>query len=434
MGYYGATHSEGTACVHLHEAAVRLDSLAQELELYTSDGDSASPSVELLRQETVSMMGTTVQEVPTGATEEVCVEYTPGGDCARFELRQETEQVEQPMARRVVERDTKICVSASEVLTAGTEWIRLAATPSVGRTVRFQWLLAHVCDPSAMSCPCPRFFGSVDGECVALAASDPETRTAEAVCREWTIGHQDLEPHREAAPSCSPPPLSEAAIEATMRRINMYRWLVGTSPVPYLPGEERDHQECALMMARHGGLDHNPPPSWDCYTRGGARVAGRSNLSGNRSTPGSAVEGQIRDIGPNVATLGHRRWLLSSQLGGVRLGWAYGSACVGVFARGGRGAEWVAYPNPGFAPVATTVDAWSFQSDFPLTDVQVRVSSAGVERPVRVYRPQMPTVGRQEAVAWVLEGWSPAVGETYDVEVVTAERTIRYRVQPIDCQ
>jgi hypothetical protein len=36
-------------------------------------------------------------------------------------------------------------------------------------------------------------------------------------------------------------------------------------------------------------------------------------------------------------------------------------------------------------------------------------------------------------VAWRLDGWSPAAGETYRVEVTDGTTTIAYEVRPVSC-
>jgi len=420
------------ACFSVLERAADLERMAHEFVLETSEGDAGAPIVEVARHDTVAMMGTTVREVPTH-TEKVCVEQDPGGDCLRWEDQVQTEAREEPMEREVQVREMSLCFD--HPFEPRTEWMRLLLTPPLGSQLRFGWDFAQRCDASAASCPCPRGFGQDDGECLPVLPGDPETRSEAEVCAAWNAEVNDPSSWFVDAPTtCEPEALTDAVIEEALARINLHRWLSGTLPVRYASGNEEAWQQCAVIQAAAGSLDHHPPRTSRCYTPGGARAAGRSNLSLGTPSVAAAVTGQMRDNGAeNALSLGHRRWLLGSTLASVQVGYSHGAACIGAMNEGPRGAEWAAYPNPGFAPMALFGVPWSFQSNFPLDGVQVTVTDGGAELPIRVYRPIKPSIGRQSSVAWEPQGWEAVPGHEYDVRITTSARRVEYVVKPTEC-
>jgi hypothetical protein len=197
------------------------------------------------------------------------------------------------------------------------------------------------------------------------------------------------------------------------------------------------------MEAKAGMLSHHPPSTWACYTENAAAAAAQSNLQLGTKSGADAIDQFILD--PGVPDLGHRRWLLYGPLGPVGVGYSIaesglGGSCVAVSRHGGSaGPEWVAYPNPGYAPVATASGAWSFHSDrwasLPI-HVQVTRTRDGMALPVAVS--QLPSGYGANAVSFTPMGWTPAAGETYRVSIFALEPVggtpdVTYDVSLVSC-
>ncbi len=292
------------------------------------------------------------------------------------------------------------------------------------------------CQPDG-SCRCDEGFSATGGDCVALPPGDPALRTEADVCDAWRMGHvENASPAWTAGPSmCDPGTMAPAAIDDTLRRVNMFRWLAGLGPVPHNGGAHDELMECAHMMSVNGRLSHNPPMSWSCYTSGGASAAGRSNIALGYRTPGSAINGYMGDRG--TPSLGHRRWILSPRLGSVEIGFAGRGQCLGVFDRSGSSdRDWTAYPNQGFAPLETAQYTWSFQvNSISLqsgSSAEVVRTSDGMSLPVEDY--QTGGMGPPNALGFTPMGWTPQAGETYRVTITdTSAGDITYETTLVDC-
>lgn len=217
---------------------------------------------------------------------------------------------------------------------------------------------------------------------------------------------------------CDPGTLDAAAVDDTLRRITMFRWLVGLGPVSADPAQMARDQACALMMYRNRMLNHSPPMSWTCYSAAGAMGAGSSNLALGTRTPGDAIDLYMDDS--RVPSLGHRRWVINGPLARVGIGFAGNAQCLGVFDGSGSSSRmWTAWPNPGPSPVAAAPgELWSFHSNtfglasatMAVTRVSDGMTMAGsVEHPPNGYGPN--------TVAFRPSGWRPMAGQTYSVTV-----------------
>ncbi len=279
------------------------------------------------------------------------------------------------------------------------------------------------CDARTRVCVCRPGFIDEGSACVAPPPGDPATRSEAEVCEAWRAGH--VENARQAwsgEGACGPGAMPPEAIDDTLRRINLFRWLAGLPPVTDRPEEHLAQMECAVMMSANGSLSHSPPMRWNCYTAAGAGAAGRSNIALGYGTPGAAIDGYMLDR--STPSLGHRRWILNPPLGRVGIGFASPSRpgqCLSVFDRSGPGSDrsWTAYPNPGPAPIFLAEGEWSFQAhgvslSGGSTAIVVRVSD-GMELPVTTR--QTGGGGPPNTLAIVPDGWRPAAGETYRVTI-----------------
>lgn len=288
-------------------------------------------------------------------------------------------------------------------------------------------------------CRCNPGFVEMSGACVALPPGDPAGRTQAEVCDAWRMGRvENASPAWTAGASeCASGTMAPAAIDDVLRRVNMYRWLAGLGPVGHDASRHRELMDCAHMMSVNRSLSHDPPSSWTCYTAGGANAAGRSNIALGYRSPGAAIDGYMADTG--TPSLGHRRWILNGPLGAVEIGFSASDRpgqCLGVFDRSGTtDRPWTAYPNQGFAPLATAAHTWSFHANSislggASVDV-VRVSD-GAALAVDAYEAGLS--GPPPSIGFTPRGWTPTAGETYRVTIRgTSAGDITYDVIPVDC-
>jgi hypothetical protein len=223
---------------------------------------------------------------------------------------------------------------------------------------------------------------------------------------------------------------------------NLVRWLADLPPVETEQERNDMAQACALMMTANGKLSHEPPMSWECYSELGADGARTSNIS---SGPGvMSVQLYMIDDG-NLTTFGHRRIILSNELGPIGLGSAGedGSSCMqNIGGEGDAGKAWTAWPPPGPFPIqaygnqwASLDDTgWSIQSeDIDLSGAIVSITAGGEPRPVQVEE-LTGNYGGARAIRIAPSGWQAEPGTTYAVQVAGTSTPIAYEVQMIDCE
>jgi uncharacterized protein YkwD len=300
------------------------------------------------------------------------------------------------------------------------------------------------CDPALGACRCDAGFVDMGGGCVAPPPGDPATRTQTEVCDAWRAGHvENASPAWTAgATMCDPGTMATAAIDDTLRRVNMFRDMAGLPAVSHDASRHSEMMECANMMNVNNALSHTPPTTWTCYSAGGASAAGRSNIALGYRTPGAAIDGYMGDTG--TMSLGHRRWILSPRLGRVELGFAGRGQCLGVFDSSGSSSRpWTSYPNQGFAPIGMLQDpfggsviTWSFQANAISlsggSTVEVVRVSDGAPLTVSVY--QTGGGGPPPSIAFTPMGWTPAAGQTYRVTITgTSAGDITYEVTLVSC-
>jgi hypothetical protein len=221
--------------------------------------------------------------------------------------------------------------------------------------------------------------------------------------------------------------MTRDAIDDTLRRINMFRWMIGLGPVVDRPEDHQRQQQCARMMDANGMLSHSPPTGWDCYTAEGAAGAGSSNLALGFGSSARTIDLYVDDGG--VDSLGHRRWIFNPPLGSVGIGHVGSGGCLGVFNGGGSTTRtWTAWPPPGPVPLdAIGTARWSFHSE-GASGGSVRVVRVSDGADLGVSSMGLPDGYGPSTVAW--DGESDAgtyrvtvsgvpIGEvTYDVTLV----------------
>lgn len=297
------------------------------------------------------------------------------------------------------------------------------------------------CDEATGSCICREGYVDVGGSCTLADPGDPATRTIEAVCAQWNAGRMvDASTQwTDDGMECGTGSMPRAAIDDTLRRINMFRWLAGLPNVTDNPEEHEAQMQCAMMMSVNRALDHSPPESWTCHTSAGAGSAGRSNLALGARSSADSIDLYMRDR--RVPSLGHRRWILSRGLGRVGIGYSEkggrSGQCLSVFDFGGSSPRtWTSYPNPGPAPVFVAEDEWSFQG-YAVglrreSSARVVRISDGMEMPVMTE--VMFGGGQPDIVKIVRDGWSVSAGDRYRITITgLSGGDITYETHLIDC-
>ncbi|HVY25447.1 MAG TPA: CAP domain-containing protein [Polyangiaceae bacterium] len=270
-------------------------------------------------------------------------------------------------------------------------------------------------------------------------------RTADETCTRWKTDTADLDEGTwsGSVATCDAGDISANGRDNALRLFNLVRWLADLPAVVTEDSRNQQAQACALMMTANDMLSHTPPMDWKCYSDLGAKGASTSNISGG---PGVAsVFSYMVDSG-NEATFGHRRIVLSNELGPIGLGSAGkdGSSCMqNIGGTGKAGKAWMAWPPPGPFPMQAYTDVyersldstgWSIQSkSIDLSQAQVTVTSGGQSKAVKVEQ-LMGTYGQAKAIRIVLDGWKATAGQTYAVSVSGVATPISYEFQLIDCK
>jgi hypothetical protein len=304
-----------------------------------------------------------------------------------------------------------------------------------------------MCNVVTLQCECAPGFAKNGVNCVAIAPGDPRTHTQVEVCGQWTGGHtQSAGASWTAGPSqCDPGTLSTAAIADTLKRANMFRWMVGLGPVTENVAQRATYMAGAAVASWNPpgtvANPHFPPPDAKCYTAAGSQGTSTANLGWGNPTAADAMDQYMIDRG-NEQTFGHRRWLMNPSLGKVGIGYyagggPYGSAqCLGVFDGSGSGPSpaWVSFPPPGFVPLETATWDWTFHgAGADRAQMQVRRKQDAANLAM-----QRMTLsggyGSYDTIAFRPSGWRPSAGDTYEVTVsnLTAG-TVTYEVKPVAC-
>jgi uncharacterized protein YkwD len=270
-------------------------------------------------------------------------------------------------------------------------------------------------------------------------------RSPEATCARWKADTANVAEGTWSGDvaTCMAGDISADGRENALRLFNLVRWLADLPLVVTEESRNQQAQACALMMTANKALSHDPPADWLCFTDLGKKGASTSNISGG---PGvSSVFSYMVDDG-NLTTFGHRRIILSNELGPIGLGSAGkgGSSCMqNIGGTGKAGKAWMAWPPPGAFPMQAYTDVykrslddtgWSIQAaKIDLSAAQVTVTSGGQAKPVKVEQ-LTGTYGQAKAIRIVLDGWKAAAGSTYAVSVTGTTTPIAYEFQLVDCK
>lgn len=292
------------------------------------------------------------------------------------------------------------------------------------------------CQPATGQCLCDVGFAQGAAGCEPVRPGDPSTRTAREVCDRWAADYpkQATTVFTAGAGTCDPGTIDMTAHADAMRRVNLYRWLLGLDPASVDWNNQAKAQQAALMMDANNALSHSPPSSWQCYTADGAAAAGSSNLALGYGSPADTVDGYMRDRG--TPSLGHRRWIISPSLGQVGFGhhgrggamWAFGRAS------GNTSPPYVMYPGPGPQPTTSVLGDWSISSNTDLGTPTVTITPKAGGAPLALGVTKIANnYGLRYAVSLQLQD-TPTPGTPYIVTIQLANGTTwSHETTLIDC-
>jgi uncharacterized protein YkwD len=196
---------------------------------------------------------------------------------------------------------------------------------------------------------------------------------------------------------CVPGTITPVAQDAVHESINFVRAMAGLDAVGFADGLSSKAQEAALLMDANNSLSHDPPSSWDCWTKAAADAAGHSNLAITTGTmdAGESVELYMDDQGPNNVVAGHRRWLLrpsAKTFGNGMTDTASTIWVIGPTSSKKANPRWVPWPSAGWFPAGLephgrwSIGSGSDRANFSRASVVVR-KKGGARLDVRKYKP-----------------------------------------------
>lgn len=151
--------------------------------------------------------------------------------------------------------------------------------------------------------------------------------------------------------------------EATLQNLKYYRSMAGVpSDIRFEEKYNKFARAAALMMEAQNGLSHNPPVSWQCYSKEGREGAGSSNLCLGCVGP-DAIDAYITDSG--VIGVGHRIWALHPNQKAFGTGSSKRAHALYVFGEWRKSEESsqiknVSWPPKGFVPYK-----FGYRPDYP---------------------------------------------------------------------
>jgi len=166
--------------------------------------------------------------------------------------------------------------------------------------------------------------------------------------------------------NCNPGKIPKDVFVKAQNRINFFR-LVNRLPIITVnPDSSVYPQAASLMMLANKKLDHYPQTNWKCYSLNGIKGAKQSCLgfTDYKYYPGTAfITGFIKDQGDENYFVGHRCWILYSQM----QSFAYGATgkteslySIFDFCKTPPDLNFTAYPWNGYVPHHLIFEKWSF--------------------------------------------------------------------------
>lgn len=235
--------------------------------------------------------------------------------------------------------------------------------------------------------------------------------------------------------ACDAGVIAPAYLDSLQGLVNFFRAMAGVpAQITFRAEYNAKAQQAALMMSANGALDHEPPPSWQCYTAEGAEAAANSNLSiwSGLGPKYHGIKGQMEDDGDNNYPVGHRRWILCPATRYMGAGdvpedgdfmaanalWVMDGNSSGP--RPSVRDDFIAWPPSGYVPDDLVYARWSFMlRDADFSAATVRMRYAGGDVPLRLESQEFDIC--ENTLVWApnidVSSLSPNQDHRFDVEI-----------------
>ena len=304
---------------------------------------------------------------------------------------------------------------------------------------------SNSCTEWGKTTSCPKGQVCSEGRCGVMNLT---ARTQQQICTRWKKDYPiTTQPNfKNNGTQCDPGSITQGSINDAIRRLSLYRYLVGLPPTVEDPALSKINQSCAILQANNdgpgGGVNpHRPPKTWKCYTPTGAQGSGASNISWGVSNPAETIAQYMSDA--RVPSLGHRLWCISPGMGKTGIGLAKGTgryrvaSCLYTFARtSGPAVDYVAYPPPGWVPIQAMgsrhkVLDWSFNSSkYRVSSLKQVTLTRKSDNDVQTLTPRV--ISRYgQASGLSFRPRFPKAGEIYTVKMGSV---FSYTVKFFDCR
>lgn len=284
-------------------------------------------------------------------------------------------------------------------------------------------------------CVCDIGFDETLNGCEATPIEFPLDRTEEEICARWSRDYPEtagLQWQVEPADQCSEGELDPAFQLDAVRRVSLYRWLVGLRAVTTTQNYMTWTQACATALdAQNVGATNEVTADFTCFSGDAETGAAASSILRAAPSAAAAVDTFIEDAA--AASLGNRRWILNPGMGATSFGFRGDYACMyATDANGIGGPQYIAYPF-GVFPQQALRGRWMWASAQLFSDdtTTVTVMDAGGGNVAVSNLQRFPPAVFPAALAWdvattepgdytvTLQGLSGALNElTYPVTIV----------------
>jgi hypothetical protein len=288
---------------------------------------------------------------------------------------------------------------------------------------------------------------AIGGSALLLAAGGTahSANSAADVCQRWVCDRADISEGMSTGnvSTCDQGDLLPPGRPNSLKLVNLYRYLAGTTQVTEDPNFDTMAQACAIIQAANP-ITHTPTTSSACYNATGASASNMSSICSGQSV--GCIDLYMNDANGGGPGFGHRQWMFANSLGPVGFG-SVGTGRSGTgscfYQTGGKGKAnipYVAWPPGGPIPLAaittTNVDkaGWSIQSDtisMPTT-VTATVVDGTTNMPVTVTG-GLPQYGAKYVMSILPMGWTEQAGHSYTVTVSGAGMPITYTIEVDAC-
>lgn len=300
-------------------------------------------------------------------------------------------------------------------------------------------------------CSCDIGFDESFTYCEFAEVDTPQLRTPIEVCARWNADYPETdapqwltEPAHISNPSagdaCDPGELHPAVQLDAVRRVTLYRWLVGLPAVTTTRDYMTRTQACATTLDAHNvGATNNITPEFTCYSETAA--AGALGSSILRTSPddqpvsaANAVDVFMED--KNAPNLGNRRWILNPQMGATAFGHAGDYTCMYAVDRNGAPTvPYFGYPIGTF-PIEALHGRWMWASGELNANVRTRVAvldSNGEALPIANVRDVTDNIDLPSGLSWEVPDVQPGIYTVKLMDLVGEETELSYTVNLVTC-